>query len=119
MPTPFVQTIRTARVITNSSTLSPAPALARAPAPATALTPALVTASAPEQPYSPERDPQIIADVNAAYDVAMKRVEKRVLGMTSNNASRFRKTEKDRIIKVLADKMDMTVDQITHMLSLS
>ena len=91
--------------------ISPSP---RAPAPSQALVPAPVlappqaTATAPEQPYSPERDPQIIADVNAAYDVAMKRVEKRVLGMTSNNAARFRKTEKDRIIKALADKMDMT-----------
>ena len=39
--------------------------------------------------------------------------------MTSNNAARFRKTEKERIIKALAEKMDMTVDQIKHMISSS
>ena len=119
MPTAFVQRTQVAMGFANIPTPPRAPAPAQAPVPAPVLAPPQAAASAPEQPYSPERDPQIIADVNAAYDVAMKRVEKRVLGMTSNNASRFRKTEKDRIIKVLADKMDMTVDQITHMLSLS
>jgi hypothetical protein len=119
IPEAFVQRIQAARVFTSISTLPAAPAPARAPTPAPGLTPAQATASVPEQPYSPERDPQIIADVNAAYKAAMKRVETRVLGMTSNNAARFRKTEKDRIIKALADKMDMTAGQINHMLSSS
>jgi hypothetical protein len=46
----------------------------------------------------------------------MRRMEARVLGMTANNAARFRKTEKERIIRSLAEKMDMTVDQINHMI---
>ena len=87
-----------------------APKAAPPPAPATA------SASVTEPPYSAERDPQIVSDVKAAYSEAMRRLEVRVLGMTSNNAARLRKTEKERIIKALATKMDMTVDQIKHMI---
>jgi hypothetical protein len=70
-----------------------------------------------EQPYSAERDPQLIADVKAAYDETMRRVEARARGMTSNNAIRFRKTEKEKIVKDLATKMAMTIDQIRYMLA--
>jgi DNA-directed RNA polymerase subunit RPC12/RpoP len=76
----------------------------------------LASASVSEPAYSAERDPQIVADVKAAYDEAMRRVEVRVLGKSGNEAARLRKTEKERIIKALAAKMDMTVDQIRHMI---
>ena len=115
MPAAFVQRAQTTRIAGNIFALPPT--AARAPAPAPVPTPAQATSSVSEQPYSPERNPQIIGDVNAAYKEAMKRVEKRTLGMTTNNAARFRKTEKDRIVKALAEKMEMTVDQISHMLS--
>jgi hypothetical protein len=85
----------------------PAPAPIAAPAPA----------AEPEPPYSAERDPQLIADVKAAYDEAMKRVEARVLGMTTSSADRVRKTEKEKIIKTIATKLDMTVDQVLSMIS--
>jgi DNA-directed RNA polymerase subunit RPC12/RpoP len=79
----------------------------------------LASASVSEPAYSAERDPQIVADVKAAYDEAMRRVEVRVLGKSGNEAARLRKTEKERVIKALATKMDMTVDQIRHMISSS
>jgi hypothetical protein len=88
----------------------------KAVAPAPAPPPVSVAASVSEQPYSAERDPQIIADVNEAYKGLMARVEKRATGMTSNNAIRFRRTEKDKIIKGLSEKMDMTPDQIRRMI---
>jgi hypothetical protein len=109
LPASFIQRIQVAK------------AASKADAPAQVQAPTQVhmqaSASISGQPYSAERDPQIIADVNAAYKEAIKRVEKRVLGMTSNNAARLRKTEKERITKALAEKMDMTVDQIKNILS--
>ncbi len=107
LPAAFIQRTVVARV---------APKMAP---PAAAIVPPPALASVSEPPYSAERDPQIMADVKAAYDEAMRRVEVRVLGMTGNNAARLRKTEKERIIKALATKMDMTVDQIRHMISSS
>jgi hypothetical protein len=74
-------------------------------------------AAEPEVPYSAERDPQLIADVNAAYQEAIKRVETRVQGMTTSTADRVRKTEKEKIIKTIATKLDMTVDQVLNMIS--
>ena len=77
--------------------------------------------TAPELPYSAEPRTRKLShlDVKATYNEAMKRVEVRALGMSTNNAARLRKTEKERIIKSLATKMDMTVDQIRHMISSS
>jgi hypothetical protein len=113
VPSSFVQRIQVAKAASKAV----APALVQVQAPIQVHLQASAFIS--EQPYSAERDPQIIADVNAAYKEAIKRVEKRVLGMTSNNAARFRKTEKERITKALAEKMDMTVDQIKNIVSSS
>ena len=68
-------------------------------------------------PYSAERDPQLIADVKAAYQEAIKRMETRVQGRTTSSADRVRKTEKEKIIKTIATKLDMTVDQVLSMIS--
>jgi hypothetical protein len=109
VPANFVQRIQVARA---APRVIPA-ALAQTQSTAPATAPA---AAGSEQPYSAERDPQIIADVNAAYKEFMNRVDVRVRGMTSNNGARFRKTEKERMVKVLAEKMEMTVDQIKQMI---
>ena len=44
-------------------------------------------------------------------------MEKRTLGMTGNNAMRFRKNERERVLKALAAKQNLTVDQINRMLA--
>jgi hypothetical protein len=105
LPATFIQRVSLANV--EAGAAAPAPAPISAPAPA----------AEPEPPYSAERDPQLIADVKAAYDEAMKRVEARVLGMTTSSADRVRKSEKEKIIKTIATKLDMTVDQVLSMIS--
>jgi hypothetical protein len=47
----------------------------------------------------------------------MKRIEKRILGMTENNGVRFKKNETKKTIQTIADKMDMTVEQITRIIN--
>jgi hypothetical protein len=66
--------------------------------------------------YDPERDEKLIADVNDVYETAMHRMEARSLGMSTNNGLRFRKTERERVLKTLAQKLDLTVDQVKEML---
>jgi hypothetical protein len=105
LPAAFVQR-SLAAIASVPKTAPPAPAQKAAPSPA----------AAPQEPYRADRDPQLIADVRAAYEEGMRRVEKRSLGMNSNNGVRFRKTEKEKIIKTIAEKLDMTVEQIQSML---
>jgi hypothetical protein len=85
----------------------------RAAAQKTAAPPAAVA----EAPYSADRDPQLIADVKAAYREAMQRVETRALGMTTNNGIRFGKTERASIVTKIATKLGMKVEQIESMIS--
>jgi hypothetical protein len=103
----FIQTVSLASV----------EAKAAPPAAAPITPPAAATAAEPETPYTAELDPQLIADVKAAYQEAIKRVETRVQGMTTSSADRVRKTEKEKIIKTIATKLDMTVDQVLSMIS--
>ena len=67
--------------------------------------------------YDPEKDPQLIEDVKTVYRTAMERAEARALGMSTNNAARFRTKEQERVIKGLAAKLNLTVDQIKGMLA--
>jgi len=67
--------------------------------------------------YDPEKDPQLIADVKAVYGTAMQKMESRTLGMTTNNAARFRTTEPKRVVKTLAERLKLTTEQIKRMLS--
>jgi hypothetical protein len=47
----------------------------------------------------------------------MQRVENRARGMTTNNGIRFRKTERENIVRKIATKLDMKVEQIERMIS--
>jgi hypothetical protein len=76
-------------------------------------------AEVPTQPrvFDPRRERELIADVKAVYNTAMERAQTRMLGMSTNNAARFRKREQDRVIKTLADKLNLTADEIKGMLA--
>jgi hypothetical protein len=106
LPTLFVR-----RVLTGFGQPAPLTKTEAPPAKAASAPPRVVA------PYKAQDDPQLIADVKAVYKEAIKRVEKRILGMTSNNGARFRKNETKKIIQTIADKMGMTVEQISEMVS--
>jgi hypothetical protein len=106
LPAIFIQRLQIG--IFGATVAPPAPAQKMAAPPA---------AAAAEAPYSAERDPQLIADIKATYREAMQRVETRALGMNTNNGIRFRKTERETIVKKIATKLDMTVEQIERMIS--
>jgi hypothetical protein len=72
---------------------------------------------APSEPYEPETDSKLREDVNVVYREGIKRIEVRVRGMGSNHGVRFRKNESEKLIKNLAAKLNLSVEQIRRMLS--
>jgi len=67
-------------------------------------------------PYEPEQDQQLVGKVNVDYRDAVRKLEQRILGMSTNNALRFKKTATDKLLKSLATKYELKVEQIRRMI---
>jgi formylglycine-generating enzyme required for sulfatase activity len=75
-----------------------------------AITPAAAAA------YDPERDPRLISEVLADYRDRIRRIEKRVRGMATNEGVRFERNSKRDLPRTLAEKHKLTEDQVKRML---
>jgi hypothetical protein len=84
-----------------------APAL-RNPAPPPAPTPA-----APPDPVPPEEDPAVRAVVIREYKAGSREIEEKINGMGYDNGRAYRKKAYPELKKKIAEKHNLTVDQVT------
>jgi hypothetical protein len=63
------------------------------------------------------KDPILRSKVNADYTAGVKRIEKRILGMSSNEGVRFRNREKENLIRKLAAEFKLEAAQIRRMIA--
>jgi hypothetical protein len=76
-----------------------------------------VRKQAPVAPPDPEKDPKLRATLSLEYKEGLQSMKKQVLGMSTNRAAEFRRTASTKLLKELASKHKLEVDQVKRMVS--
>jgi len=66
-------------------------------------------------PAAAEQDQELVGKVVADYRDGVKRIAQRVLGMETNNGQRFKKNAMDKLLKSLATKYELKLEQVQRM----
>jgi hypothetical protein len=79
------------------------------------LAPPNPTPAEPPPAYDPETDPKLLARLRSDYDEKMSEINRRKLGMGSNESTNYKRRETAKLIKRLAKENDLTEKQVKRM----
>jgi hypothetical protein len=71
----------------------------------------------PAAPPDPEKDPKLRATLKTEYKEGLETIKRRALLMNTNDANKLRRTARDKVLKELASKHKLEVDQVSRMVS--
>jgi hypothetical protein len=81
--------------------------------------PSVVAEKPKPPPLDPEKDPAVRAAVVREYEKGAKDIKARSLGMATNEGTRFRRIKGRELVKKLAEKNQLEVEQVRRILGLN